>query len=526
MPALDTRHLIHRITALRAQQKVHTLRGIRRGIEKESLRVTPNGRIVQTPHPQALGSALTNPHITTDYSESLLELITPAYEHVTDALMFLADTHHFVYEKLGDELLWTNSMPCVVGGELSIPIAQYGTSNLGKFKTTYRHGLWHRYGRQMQAIAGIHYNVSFPDNFWWAYRKVEDACGVDLQEFTSREYFSLIRNYQKYVWLIAYLTGASPAMCGSFMRDRPHDLEIADGHTLYRTYATSLRLSDLGYSNSAQKNLAVSYNSLAAYVDSLETAINTPSEDFARIGLTQGEQWNQLNTHVLQMEAEFYGSIRPKCVPLPGERLIHALRGRGVEYIEMRSLDLNPFMPVGIDHETSYFMELFATFCLLHDSPPQDAAALAINKANLQVAVNRGRDPQATIVLDGGEANLREQGLALCEAMKPVASLLDEARQSANGYTRSLAAQMRKLENPELTPSGRVLATLREHESSFFRFAMAQSLAARDYFLAEPLRAARREFFEQLAAESQEEQREIEAADQLPFAEYVAQFYR
>ena len=144
MPALDNARLVGRIALLREQRKVHTLRGIRRGIEKESLRVGPDGHIAQTPHPAALGSALTHPHLTTDYSEALLEFVTPAYEHVTDCLLFLADLHHFVYESLGDECLWVNSMPCVVGGELSIPIAQYGTSNAGRFRTVYRHGLWHR----------------------------------------------------------------------------------------------------------------------------------------------------------------------------------------------------------------------------------------------------------------------------------------------------------------------------------------------------------------------------------------------
>lgn len=526
MPAPDTSRLTRRIARLRAQQKVHTLRGIRRGIEKESLRVTPEGRIAQTPHPAALGAALTNPHVTTDYSEALLEFITPAYEHITDCLLFLTDTHHFVYEKLGDELLWTNSMPCVLGGELSIPIAQYGSSNLGRFKTVYRHGLWHRYGRHMQAIAGIHYNFSFPENFWWAYRNAEDACDTDLQEFTSREYFSLIRNYQKYVWLVAYLTGASPAMCASFMRGRVHDLEETDNHTLYRPYATSLRLSDLGYSNSAQKNLAVSYNSLDAYVDSLDAAVRTPSPEFAQFSAGAHGDWQQLNANLLQTEAEFYGSIRPKCVPLPGERLVNALRGRGVEYIEMRSLDLNPFLPVGIDHETSYFMELFATFCLLQDSPPQGAADLVQNKANLQTAVNQGRGPDARIASGAATTSLRAAGLALCDAMQPVACLLDEARPSAQGYSRSLAAQRRKLQDPELTPSARVLTELRDREISFFGFTMARSLAARDHFSGQPLSAERREFFGQLAAESLAQQTLIEADDNQSFVDYVATFYR
>lgn len=526
MPAFSTERLVHRIALLREQQKVHTLRGMRRGIEKESLRVSPDGRIAQTPHPAALGSALTNPHITTDYSEALLEFVTPAYEHITDALLFLTDTHHFVYEKLGDECLWVNSMPCVVGDELSIPIADYGTSNIGRFKHVYRHGLWHRYGRHMQAIAGIHYNLSFPDNFWWAYRKNENACGAELEQFKSREYFALIRNYQKYVWLIAYLTGASPAMCGSFLRGRAHTLEQADNHTLYRSGATSLRMSDLGYSNNAQKGLAVSYNSLDAYVGSLEKAMRTPHPEFAKIGVKVADEWRQLSPNILQMEAEFYGSVRPKCVPLPGERLSAALRGRGVEYVEMRSLDLNPYLPIGIDHETSYFMELFATFCLLHDSPLQGDADLAQNKVNMSVAVNEGRNPDAVITLDGATAPLREWGYALCEAMLPVAQLLDDARPSSHGYTRSLAAQRRKLVDPALTPSGRVLDELRARECSFFEFAMSHAQAARDHFRHQPMSQARREFFEHLATESLAEQRELEMVTGPSFDDYVAAWYR
>lgn len=525
MPALDTERLTSRIALLHRERKAHTLRGIRRGIEKESLRVTPKGHIAQTPHPVALGSALSHPHITTDYSEALLEFITPAYEHVTDCLLFLADTHHFVYDNIGDECLWVNSMPCIVGDELSIPIAQYGSSNVGRFKTTYRHGLWHRYGRHMQAIAGIHYNISFPDNFWWNYQRLENSCGIALQDFTSREYFSLIRNFQKFLWLPVYLTGASPAMCASFLRGREHNLEQTESHSLYRPYATSLRMSDLGYSNNAQAKLDVGYNSLKQYVDSLDRAINTPHDAFAAIGVEKNGEWQQLNANVLQMEAEFYGSIRPKCVPLPGERTAVALRSRGVEYVEMRCLDLNPYVPVGIDYGTAYFMDLFATFCLLQDSPLQTADDMARNKLNLHTAVNEGRSPAAVINLDGNTDSLRAWGLALCDAMVPVAKLLDDARQT-HSYSRTLADQRRKLVDPELTPSARVLTELRDREISFFEFAMGRAQAARDYFRGQPLSLDRREFFRRLAADSLEEQRELEAAAQPPFADYVAAFYR
>jgi glutamate--cysteine ligase len=523
MPVFLTERLTHRIRRLREHRQVYTLRGMRRGIEKESLRVTPDGHMAQTPHPAALGSALTHPHITTDYSEALLEFVTPAYEHVTDALLFLTDTHHFVYDRLGEEMLWVNSMPCILGDELSIPIAQYGTSNPGRLKTVYRHGLWHRYGRHMQAIAGIHYNLSYPDNFWWAYGRVDEACDVELGDFIAQGYFALIRNYHKFNWLLAYLFGASPAMCPSFLRGRAHDLE-STGKTLYRPFATSLRQGDLGYSNAAQKGLSVSYNTLDEYVASIDAAVHTPHRPYAAFPAGENGQWEQLSHNLLQMEAEYYGSIRPKCVTLPGERLANALRSRGVEYVELRSLDLNPFMPVGIDHETGYFMELFATFCLLHDSPLQDAAALATNKANLATAVNEGRRPQVEVVIDGIAAPLREWGFALCEAMLPVAQLLDEARPSSQGYTRALAIQRRKLVDPSITPSAQVLARVVDGGESFFGFAMTQAKLARDFFHAQPMSGTRREFFEHLAVESHDEQRELEAAPAEPFADHVARY--
>ena len=139
---------------------------IGRGIERECLRVTAEGTLAQTPHPRALGSALTHPSITTDYSEALLEFITPVSRDIDETLDILARIHGFVYRQLGDELLWSSSMPCIVSGDAGIPVARYGQSNVGRMKTVYRYGLGHRYGRLMQAIAGVHYNFSMPEAYW------------------------------------------------------------------------------------------------------------------------------------------------------------------------------------------------------------------------------------------------------------------------------------------------------------------------------------------------------------------------
>src|SRR5665647_342955 len=211
------------------------LAGLQRGIEKESLRVRPDGTLAATPHPRALGSALTHPHITTDFSEAQLELITGVHSTVAACLDELAHIHQFVYRHIGDELLWCGSMPCNLPDEQAIPIARFGQSNVGRAKTLYRTGLAHRYGRRMQLISGLHYNFSLPEHSW------------PMADFRDADegYFALIRNFRRHAWLLLYLFGASPAVCASFVEGRSHELqELAPG-TLYLPYATSLRMSRL-----------------------------------------------------------------------------------------------------------------------------------------------------------------------------------------------------------------------------------------------------------------------------------------
>src|SRR5919205_1248823 len=242
------------------------LRGMRRGIEKESLRVRPDGTLAQTPHAPALGAALTHPHITTDFSESQLELITGVHASVEGCLQELTEIHQAVYRHIGDEVLWCASMPCNLPADHLIPIGRYGISNVGRAKTVYRLGLAHRYGRRMQAISGIHYNFSLP--------------GV-----TSEQYFALIRNFRRWSWLLLYLFGASPAVCSSFVAGRPHELsELAPG-THYAPHGTSLRMGRLGYQSDAQTSLRVTYNNLEDYTASLYDALTRPYAPYERIGI-------------------------------------------------------------------------------------------------------------------------------------------------------------------------------------------------------------------------------------------------
>ncbi|PVY73785.1 glutamate-cysteine ligase [Pectobacterium versatile] len=223
------------------------VKGIQRGIERETLRVTANGHLATTGHPEILGSALAHPWITTDFAEALLEFITPVDKDVDHLLTFLRDIHRHVSRNLGDERMWPLSMPCFIDSEQNIELAQYGSSNVGRFKTLYREGLKNRYGALMQTISGVHYNFSLPLSFWQAREGVADA--ESGKKAISAGYFRLIRNYYRFGWVIPYLFGASPAICSSFLKGRETALpfERTDKGMLYLPYATSLRLSDLGY---------------------------------------------------------------------------------------------------------------------------------------------------------------------------------------------------------------------------------------------------------------------------------------
>jgi glutamate--cysteine ligase len=345
------------------------LRGGAKGVEKESLRVDPAGRIVQTRHPADLGAPLTNEHITTDFSESLIELVTPPFQQSWELLQYLCDIHQFVYRHLGDELLWATSMPCALDGEDSIPLAQFGSSNVGRMKTIYRRGLGLRYGRIMQAISGVHFNYSFSAELWDVLGHINQNA-LSRQDFISEQYFGVLRNYRRYGWLVLYLFGTSPAVSKGFFAGRDSNLPELDADTLYQPYATSLRMSDIGYRNKNQASVSVSVNSLSEYVRDLSRATGTPYPPYEQIGVKVDGEYRQLNANILQIENEYYSFIRPKRVARSGERPTHALRRAGVEYVEVRALDVSAFDPVGVNQNKLRFLEAFLALCLLRGSEP------------------------------------------------------------------------------------------------------------------------------------------------------------
>ncbi len=434
-----------------------------RGLERESLRYTPEGALTQTPHPKALGAALTHRWITTDFAESLLEFITPVSHEVDTLLAQMSDIHHFAQTKLGDEKLWPLSMPCYVGSEEGIVLAQYGSSNTGKMKTLYREGLKRRYGSLMQIISGVHFNFSFPESFWDAlFGEQEESA---RQASKSAAYFGVIRNYYRFGWLIPYLFGASPALCSSFLQGRKTDLPFESiGKTLYLPYATSLRLSDLGYTNSAQSVLQIGFNSIEQYLQGLNEAIRTPSAEFAKLGVKVEGEYRQLNSNVLQIENELYAPIRPKRVTQSGERPSQALARAGVEYIEVRSLDVNPFSPIGINEDQVRFLDLFLAWTALSDSDPMDGCELACWRDNWRKVVLEGRKPglELQIGCHGEVLTLQAWAKRVFADLRVIAETMDAAL-GGDAYQAVCAKLETWIENPELTLSAQILAEIKQH---------------------------------------------------------------
>lgn len=495
------------------------------GLEKESLRVTPEGNLSQTRHPHSLGSPLTHPYITTDYSEALAEFITPPFVNIRDALNFLRDTQKFVYSELDNELLWATSMPCVVAGETSIPIAQYGSSNPGKMKSVYRQGLGLRYGRVMQTIAGVHFNYSFSERFWPVFQEIEQDKS-HLQDFISASYFGLIRNLQRFGWLVPYLFGASPAVCKSFLGGETSSLESFNENTYYQPYATSLRMGDIGYQNNqeAKSGIKACYDSLDAYVDSLTWAINTPYQDYEKIGVKVNGEFQQLNANILQIENEYYSTIRPKQLVGPFEKPTHALKRRGVRYVELRSIDVNAFDPLGIKEQQLRFLEAFLVFCLLHESPIINNQEREHIDYNELAAAHRGRDPHLHLYRNGQKIPLSHWANEVLNAMEGICDFLDSG-EGTKAYSSSLQAQLEKVKDPDKTPSARMLAEMRTNGEGFFHFALRMSKQHQRYFQGLELSTEFIDKFRDLSEDSWLQQKAIEESETESFDDYLQRYF-
>lgn len=513
------------LAKLQDQGRQHLLCGGLKGIEKESLRINDAGLIAQTDHPYALGSALTHPYVTTDYSEALIELITPPFADIADTLAYLHKLHQFVYRHLDDEMLLGASMPCGISHDEDVRIAEYGHSNVGWLKHIYRHGLWHRYGRTMQSIAGIHFNYSVPEGLWPMLHQQANS-PLSLEEFTADGYFGLIRNFQRISWLVLYLFGASPAICKSFFNSRPElraQFDWFDDHTLYHPYATSLRMSDIGYKSKSQASLRIDYNSLTGYVDSLCKAINTPYPDYEKMGILVDGQYRQLNGNILQIENEFYSTMRPKQIARSCEKPTLALKRRGVRYVEMRALDLNLAHPIGIDQDCACFIEALLLSCLLADSPVMTFEEQQTNNRNQLAVAHEGRKRGLELTRFGHPIPLKDWAQQVLEQMKPICAILD-GNNPSRPYQQSFDKQQVCVNNPDMTPSGQMLASMKGLSKTFAGFALETSAQHAGYFQHSPLDTEDADAFAELASISHAKQQELESQPQAPFDEFLRRY--
>lgn len=513
-----------RLAALSRSQFQSSLPDIKHGVEREALRVNPDGGLATTRHPETLGSNLTHESITTDFSESLMEFITPPEKDPKTSLAQLADIHKFVYENIGEERLWPISMPCFINRKTNIPIAQYGSSNVAKMKEVYRKGLHNRYGSMMQVIAGVHFNFSFSDEFWQAWcdlHQVENTINI-----RSAFYFDLIRNFRSIAWLIPYLYGASPALCQSFLAGKKNKFafEKLGKGTLYLPYATSLRMSDLGYTNSEQSSLNICYNDLNSYVTSVREAIQTPSEQYAHFSSGENGVWEQLNSNVLQIENELYSPIRPKQVAKSLEKPSDALESRGVSYVEVRALDVNPFTPLGIEENQFYFLDVFLLYCLVEPSPKFTQEVIDENDANLDAAVIEGRKPGLMLSKNQHLVSLNDWSTELFMEFEKVAKTLDKAN-GCQKYSEAVAYEFEKIKDPEKTPSAKWLATLKEHEVDNSTLGLELALEYKKYVSGLSYLHLTEDMFRQQAKDSIETRIKIEDADKQAFAEFIQDYF-
>ncbi|MEM6987524.1 MAG: glutamate--cysteine ligase [Pseudomonadota bacterium] len=488
------------------------------GLEKESLRTSIAGTISQRDHPTSLGAALTHPHITTDFGEAMLEFVTPPSASAGEALRILHDLHGYTVGKLNKESLWAASMPCVLQGESSVRIGEYGPSNAGQMKHIYRRGLGLRYGKSMQVIAGIHINLSWPQAVWDCIADAEGS-SPSARAQVDAHYMGLLRNVQRHGWLLLYLFGASPAICTSFLGGESGGLERFDSTTVYQPFGTSLRMSDLGYRNSDKAPVKADYNSLQAYVASLREAISTPWPLYEALGVMQDDAWQQLSVNMLQIENEYYSGTRPKQITEALEKPSTALARRGIAYVELRTLDVNPFAAVGIDLDTLRFVEVFALYCMLRESAPLSLGERARIDRNNDLVANQGRDPNLELIgCNNQNAALPSLANDLLDDMTPLAELYGDEHFAA------VVAQRAKVADPDLTPSGQIIQGMREQRCGFFEFARALSDAHHTAHVNAALTPDRRAAFDQDVADSLAARDRIESAPQQPFATFISDY--
>ena len=285
-------------------------------------------------------------------------------------------------------------------------------------------------------------------------------------------------------------------------------------------------MGDLGYTSNAQAQMSVCYNDIDQYISTLREAILTPHPDYESFVEMENGERAQLNTSLLQIENEYYSPIRPKRVTRSGEAPIVALAQRGVEYVEVRCVDINPFLPFGIDGNTMRLLDLFLLACLIDESPLCDEAGQRRNAINLQKVVNTGREPGLKLLSnDGSERPLAELAQPILDRMDEIATWYD-ALESTNTFQEVVSRAREQLSNPALTLSARMLSEMEHSGQSFWQLAQHYSRQWHNEHLSNPLESSTLEQLRDEARTSLQRQSEIEARDTQSFEDYLAEFYQ
>ncbi len=396
---------------------------IKRGVEKEFFRVNKSGYISKKSHPESLGSALTNRYITTDFAEAQVELVTPVFEDVDALYDFLYSLHVFVAQNIDKkEMLWPFSMPPRIKKESDINLGFYHQSNIGLLKHVYRRGLKVRYGPTMQCVSGMHYNFSIKPSSLSIFNGSSDQKNIDSA------YLGLIRNFKRLFWFVLSEFGQTNIVDKSFIKNREHILKELNEEDMYLKNATSLRMSEIGYQSKAQKDLGIKYNSLSGFLEKIKNAITVPYPEFEKKELKDHEgNYHQISNGIIQIENEYYDSIRPKRSSTDNMRPYDLLKNFGIEYVEVRGIDISPHDLTGMSIHQMHFLDLILLYCLIKPSPEiLDDEKNEID-SNDYKAIYKGRDEGIEILIDGVETNIRSAKNKIIKDLKLLAGYLKES---------------------------------------------------------------------------------------------------
>ncbi|MGL5381250.1 bifunctional glutamate--cysteine ligase GshA/glutathione synthetase GshB [Clostridium sp.] len=398
------------------------------GIERESLRVNSNGKLSLKPHPDSFGGKLSNPYITTDFSESQVELITPTFNTIDETYKFLNALYDIVALGIEDEYLWPQSMPCDIPENDRIPIAEFCECKVGSEARAYREKLLKKYGGKKQLISGIHYNFSFNEIIINKLYK-ESNTDESYKEFRNNVYLKVVRNYLKYRWLLIYLLGGAAIIHESYDAECASKLDKVSEGSFSNIGAISYRNSECGYKNKI--DLFPDYNSVKGYVESVN--------EFVREGLIDSHK-------------ELYSQIRLKAYD--NNKFLQSLLDDGINYLEIRSIDINPFSKTGISLEDLNFINIFTLFLLVEEEDNYDKwQEEALYNQNL---IARYGEEEIILKRHGKIVDKNEWAIEILNKIKAINDELNLGKEEI------IDNMIEKVVNPNLTYAHRIKEIVKE----------------------------------------------------------------